>query len=685
VGRTRLLVSLLSIACTAAVTAFAVTPAHAAGPRVTLRVLVVSDGQTQTAAIAGQLASEGVPYTVVDLTSASRPVINTAFLQDTVSGVPRAKFQAVVLPNENPFGNATELAALTAFEAQFGVRQVDAYVYPSPAVGLNYPTYAGNLDGSPAVATTAARAGALRYLKGSVKFEDNSPVVDESYGYPVVPLADDPAHTAHFEPYLTTPVPGVFATTGSLAGVYSHDGRNEMVMTFAYNGAQQQFKLIAHGLVTWMTKGIHFGYDRNYFAVHVDDVFLPDARWSTAAHCTPGEGCPIPAPGQPEVSTEDIRMIPADVTQAIKWQQQRGFAFDMLFNGGGSDEEITLRGSDPLAEWFVANRTKFRWANHTYQHPFLGCVQDYTVVPWKCVTNAQGAIQYVSQAEIVSQINTNKTWGAAHGLTLDAGELVTGEHSGMKVLPQQPLDNPNLAAAFTQAGVLWAGSDNSRDPQQRTIGSARTVPRHPMNIFFNVASMEEEVNEYNWIYASRANGGSGICEDNAATTTCIAPLNESTGFQSYIVPLETRIAFSHIINNDPRPHYVHQSNLTDDRIIYPVLNSILDTYNATFASTTPVVNQRMSAIGTQFVRDAAWKAAVAAGTASAYTQDGKVYVSAPNTTLDLPLTMPEGTRRGTTSSSPVFGEKYAGERSIWDRASGSPATLTLTLPAGATN
>src|SRR5215510_9226104 len=46
--------------------------------------------------------AEGVPYTKVNLGDGGRPTINAAFLSDTVGGVPRAKFEAVVLPNDNP-------------------------------------------------------------------------------------------------------------------------------------------------------------------------------------------------------------------------------------------------------------------------------------------------------------------------------------------------------------------------------------------------------------------------------------------------------------------------------------------------------------------------------------------------------------------------------------------------------
>src|SRR6266516_6126688 len=84
-------------------------PAQAAsGPRIDLVVLLVSDGNTPTAALQAEMQAEGVPFRTVDLTDPARPAITTAFLQDTVNGVARAKYQAVILPNSNPFTNAAE-------------------------------------------------------------------------------------------------------------------------------------------------------------------------------------------------------------------------------------------------------------------------------------------------------------------------------------------------------------------------------------------------------------------------------------------------------------------------------------------------------------------------------------------------------------------------------------------------
>jgi len=653
----------------------AATPAQAAtAPRTDLVVLLVSDGNSPTAAIESELRTEGVPYKKVDLTDPARPVINTAFLQDTVSGTARAKYQAVVLPNANPFGNTAESAALAAYEKQFGVRQLDAYVYPTQDVGLAAPGYSGQLDGTTATVTPTGIAGALRYLNGPITFEDNDSNVPESYGYLATPAP--PAGTT-FDTYLTGSAGG---TTGTLAGVYTHDGRSEMVLTYAYNSAQWQFRTIAHGLVTWMTKGVHLGYDRNYFSVHVDDVFLPDARWSISGKCTPGEGC-----SDPTITTPDIRMTAADVTEAVNWEKRSGFTLDMLFNGGGSDEQVAQSGSDPLLTAFQSNKSAFRWANHTYNHLFLGCVQDLTVIPWRCETDTAGNTVWTSQATIKSEISQNVSWAKAKGFSIQTNELVTGEHSGLKILPQQPADNPNLAAALSATGIAWTGSDASREHDQRTVGGTRTVPRYPLSVFYNVAKVAEEVAEYNWIYTSRADGGSGLCEDNPATMTCIAPLDPATGYQSYIIPTDTRIDLGQIVANDPRPHYAHQSNLAEDRVLYPLLDNILAKYRAAFAANAPIVNDRESALGAELARQSAW--AANQQNVTAFIQNGVVTIQGPSG-VAVPITMPEGTKDTTgllcgllcgLLGAPAFGSQYAGERSDY-----KTGTTTLAVPATGT-
>ena len=642
--------------------------ADATAPRIDLRVLVVSDGGPSTDAIAAELDAAGTPYTEVDLQQSGRSVIDAGFLADTVDGRPRAKFQAVVLPNDNPFpAGSAEMAALAAYEQTYAIPQVDAYTYARPEAGLQYPVsggYSGSVDGVQAQVTAAGKAGPFGYLDDTVPFEDNSPTVSESYAY-----LSTPAPGADFTPYVDAPIPGQ-STRGSLVGEYRHDGRRELVVTFVYNQYQQQFRLLARGIVEWMTGGVHLGASRNYFAVHVDDVFAADDRWDTQLNCTPGDiDCP-----QGEGVANPIRMTPEDVDHATAWESSRNFTLDLAFNGAGSvDQRTDNNGVDLLADKLIADRDKFRWVNHTYTHAFLGCEQDTTVVPWKCATNADGSTKWVSRTTISDEIATNRAWGQAAGLPLDTSELITGEHSGLKVLPQQPDDNPNLAPALTDNGVAWLGSDNSREPDQRQVGPATTVPRYPMNVFYNAGRAAEQVDEYNWIYTSRAQGGSGICEDHPDTSTCLsAPLDTTTGYADYIVPLETRIDLGHVLANDPKPHFIHQSNLAEDRIAYPVLDGVLDGYDALFADNTPVVNLRMKDIGTELQRRAAWKTAVSAGQVTAYRIGDTVTVQAPSG-VAVTATMPTGTTDGSTG----FGSAYAGEVSGWTASAGTPLALTL--------
>ncbi|MGF1428804.1 hypothetical protein [Kitasatospora sp. LaBMicrA B282] len=653
--------------------------------RIDLTVLVVDDGGPATAAITAELASEGTPYTVVKLSDPNRPTINAAFLSDTVNGAPRAKFQGVVLPNENPFGTGSaEMTALASYEAAFGIRQIDAYTFASPSVGLNWaqnPGYIGSLDGTQGAVTSAGLTGPFGYLSGKVPFEQPEPGVSTSYGYLATPLAALPAG-ASFTPLVDAPIPGSTAR-GSLVGEYDHDSRKELVVTFVYNQYQQQYRLLARGFVDWLTQGIHLGYDRNYFAVHVDDLFLSDDRWNTTLKCTPGDvTCP---PGSDNTDSNPIRMTPSDVNTLVAWEKANNFTVDFAFNGGGvSDWEQTNNTTDdPLFDSIKANANALRFINHTWDHPFIGCVQNVTVVPWQCTKDAAGNDVWVDENTIQNEISQNIAFAKQNGLPIDPTELITGEHSGLVTLPQQPTDNPNLAPALAANGIKWTGSDASREPNQRAVGSSTlTVPRYPMNVFYNAGHTNEEVDEYNWIYTSKAQGGSGICSTSTDSTCLSAPLNTGTGYASYIVPLQTRIDLGYAMDNDPRPNFIHQSNFAEDQIAYPVLNSILGTYKGLYAANTPLVNLRESQIGAELQKRSAWNAAVAAGKVTAYRIGNNVTVQAP-AGVQVEATMPTGTTQHMLLGSSPFGSAYAGTLSGWTTPGPFQGSVNLQLATAA--
>ncbi|MGW8768092.1 hypothetical protein ACWGN5_37075 [Streptomyces sp. NPDC055815] len=646
----------------------------ATAPRVDLTVLVVDDGGSAVGAITAELKGSGVPYRRIDLNDPNRPVLDTAFLSDSVDGRPRAKYQGVVLPHESAFGpDSAEATALRTYERTFGIPQVDAYTWSHPGVGLDYTDqggWSGVLDGTTAGVTAAGQAGPFRYLAGALTFEDNDPTISESYGYAGRPRAG-------YTSYLDVPVDG--GGRASLVGEYTADGRRELVVTFAYNQYQRQFRALARGIVDWLTQGVHLGRSRNYLSVHVDDVFAPDARWDQALNCTPGD---FDCVGDDGEGANPIRMTAADAQYAAAWQKASGFTLDMVYNGGQGEQWKTEHGgTDALTDRLVADRAQYRWINHTYTHPFLGCVQDNSVVPWQCAKDTAGNTLWVSRSELSGQIRDNHNWAVGKGISVDRSELVTGEHSGLKTLPQQPVDNPHLAGALADNGVKWTASDNSREPQQRSVGTgaAKTVPRHPMNVYYNVGTAAEMADEYNWVYTSRADGGSGICESNPASTCLPAPLPTATGYADHIAPQEARTALSHVLGNDPRPHYVHQSNLAEERLLYPVLDRVLADYRALFAANAPLVNPAQKDVGTELGRRAAWDQAVAAGKVTAYRIGTTVTVKAPSG-VTVPVTAPEGTRKKLLLGSTAFGTAYAGTRSAWTTPEPLQTTVTLTLP-----
>jgi hypothetical protein len=427
-----------------------------------------------------------------------------------------------------------------------------------------------------------------------------------------------------------------------------------------------------------MTRGTHLGYQRNYFSIHIDDTFSADNRWNSTANCTPGEGdCPAGV-----APTTPIRMNASDVTAAVAWQNAKGIKLDQYYNAFSSQTaKAANNGSDPLTDAFLADKDQFRWANHTWSHIYLGCERDFTVVPWRCVTNPDGSTKWLTKQAILDEIQKNVDWATANGITIEATELLSGEHSGMKILPQQPQDNPNFVDALTEKNIKVIGSDASRDFGSRQVGSAKTISRYPMTLYFNVSTKQEMIDEYNWIYTSRANDGSGLCEDNPATSTCITPLNVTTGFDEYIKPLEVSITMRHILGNDTRPHYIHQNNLAGDRLAYDMLDAILAEYNATFATVTPLVNPTMTQAANSATRMTNWHAIAERSSVTAYVKDDKVVVDAPNGT-NVPVTVPSGTHELNLLgiAGDEFGASYGGFRSDWQSFGTLSTSLELKLP-----
>jgi hypothetical protein len=468
-------------------------------------------------------------------------------------------------------------------------------------------------------------------------------------------------------PLLDAAIPG---SGGRAALVWQYDqaGRQQLGIGFGYGSYAAQFHYLAHGIVSWVTRGVNLGNWRSYLDIAYDDMFLGDAQWSMTGHCTPGDTtCP---PGTPKTAT--IRMTPADVTYLVRWQKQHHFKVEFLYNGGAS-VRFRTNGVDQLLQATRPVAEEFFWVNHTYSHAYMGCKQDFTVVPWKCVTSGGHIVWAAGPGLINSQIQDNFTWARHNGIPAEPGVVATGEYSGLPVLPQQPVDNPNLDAAMGPNGIRWIATDASREPDMRYVGAALGVPRHPIDVGYDVSTVAEEVSEFNWYNTSKADGGSGACQ-GSKVTECLKPLNPETGWTSYILPGQVQIVFSAVLNNDPRPFFMHQSNLTGDRLGYPVMNAILSAYRAVYAPDAPVVNLPMSGAGAVLRNQQLWATALREHLVTAWVDGSTVTISGPAGTT-VPVTVPAGTTAGTGGR--AFGGPYAGEFSQYTMLGAKPLKLTL--------
>ena len=636
--------------------------ASAQAGSVDLRVLLVTDGSPSVEALRTLLARTGVPVDVLDLNDPGRRRINTALLADGT----RAHYQGVVLPDRAPVGlAAAELTALYSYERRFGIRQLDASVTATPAVGLVEPTptagYSGAFDGGVAQLTPDALAGDFAYARGPVPFPDDDPAVEETYVQMAQPLPG-------FRPLLTATSPDG-TRSGALAGILTAAGREELVLAFGYEPDDRQLQVLGPGLIGWLTRGVHLGFDRSYLAVHIDDVLLPNVRWVPGVHCTPGADCP------PSVATPpEIRMTPADVAYAVEWQRKTGFRLDLAFNGAGSVAADAGSGTDPLTAALVAARDEFGWINHTWSHRYLGCVRDHDLTPWSCDTlPILGWTRYISGGVIESEISRNVEFARRNGLPIDPTELVTGEHGGLRAPPQLPDDNPRLAGALAGTGIRTIAADASVESASRLVGDTVTVPRHPIDLDFDTATVAETIDQYNWVHTSRADGGNGECE---ADDACQEPAAPGTGFTDHIVPVEGRKVLDHMLTNDPRPHYVHQPQLTEDRTLYPLLDRVVGDYRSWMADNRPLIMPSLTQAGRELGRQQRWAEAVAAGRVHGRLEGGAVTVVVDGAPLDVPLTT------GPAALAPdgvAFGGPYGAGRSAWVPVTGEQR-LSTTAP-----
>ncbi|MCW2527543.1 MAG: hypothetical protein JWM76_2403 [Pseudonocardiales bacterium] len=348
------------------------------GPAVDLRILVLTASEDEPSMLAWGvlLEREGVPF---DMLVAGIGNLTIGRLEHRPG---RGRYQAIVLATdslvclrEGSYVSGltdAEWETLQAYERAYSVRQVSAYATPAPSIGLQPPSWAGDMGETIGVLTQAGRA-VFPELVGPV------PLSPGTYGFTTA-ITENANFTTLAESETGSPIVGV---------VIHPDAREELVFTVATGPYSRHFHLLGHGALQWVTRGKYLGRHSYYLSLQIDDVLLG-------------------APG--DIDDPPIRMTPEDVRACVAWSERNRVRLDLAYNGWGSVTALMASSTDPLTDELVENAESFNWLNHTFGHLNL---------------------DDVSAEEARDEIKRNVDWAAANRVPVQVGALVTGAHSGL--------------------------------------------------------------------------------------------------------------------------------------------------------------------------------------------------------------------------------------------------------------
>jgi hypothetical protein len=120
--------------------------------------------------------------------------------------------------------------------------------------------------------------------------------------------------------------------------------------------------------------------------------------------------------------------------------------------------------------------------------------------------------------------------------------------------------------------------------------------------------------------------------------------------------------FTHMMGNDPRPHYFHQTNLAQSRsaegaVLYPLVDAVVALYERYFSTASaPIQQLTHTQIGDLLGRQSTWASANAATVIGYIEREDVVVRNGERSAIEVPLTGTE------------VGSSYAGGRSGWSSA-----------------
>jgi hypothetical protein len=502
-------------------------------PTLDAKLLVIATTRDELPLKSAAMALQrlGTPYKVWVATERKGQL-----LPDVLATGNRGHFQGVILTNgtlgikegEKWVSALTpaEWAALAKYEKDFQVRQATWYTWPSAEMGfqpgVDHPSDAEPLS----LRTTAEGAKVFAHMNTASPF-----TVKKVHAYLAKPLDAD-----------TRPLL-VDQGGHALAAIKrSPDGRENLAVTFDGDPYLLHTPIISFGVINWVTRGLFLGDRQTTVCAQVDDVLYPTKLF--------GGG--------------EYRMTADDLIATAAWQRTqaqdpviRGTKLEMVFNGEGSSGNYQPDTLTPAAEQMSG---EFPWVSHTYTHFDLNIA-----------TAEQTTAELVKNNEVAAKLRFPGYTGET---------LVTGRVSGLK--------NPQAMQAAFDAGVRYVVTDTSRrgedNPSPGTgirnwhQSGVFMIPRRPINLFFNVSTPQQWVDEYNNWY--RAQWGFDVDYPR-------------------LLDIESEILCTYMLRGELNPWMFHQANLRAYDGRRTLLTDLLDRAYEKYKSYTsiPVSHPSMGDIG----------------------------------------------------------------------------------------
>jgi hypothetical protein len=512
--------------------------------------------------------------------------------------------------------SAAEWAVLADYEAQFQVRRVALYAYPTATYGL---------AGSGGFDTTTTPLSIHCTASGAAVFLDTNcsagVTVKNAWAYPATATG-------------TTTVPILVDDGGRIFGATFTDtvGHEYLALTFAQAPSLVHSLSLMYDVVRWVTRGVFLGERHVYVTSQIDDLFLASDIYPYCSDCVDGG-----ALGEGAVSSGDdggssagltYRITDLDLQALANWQLgprgqplTGGLRLNWALNGVGS------AATDPLTIRAQGLGSTFAWISHTWDH-----------------TDLDG----MSYADALAEFTQNDARVSSMGLQpYDLRNIVTPSVSG--------LDNPDAMRAAFDAGIRFTVSDTSVSGWDNPSPNAGIysleesailiIPRRPTNLFYNVSTPDVWQQEYNDIY--RSYWRRDLTYDE-------------------ILDFESEVLLQYLLRGENDPWMFHQANTRDYGGGRSLLSDLHDRALAKYGALSkfPIVSDTLEVLGGRVAMRMSYDKAQASA------------VIGPGAQITVHVT--RGASVPVTGLCTPSAESYAGQKiSYLQLAAGAEATFSL--------